>query len=158
MLKFRGSLTSGSRERCCRRMGFLSIGIMIGVSHAYFCTITKADDLAQQNPLNDLAPSDSWQQANELLATGGSLTDVTYHLENYLRRGRATLESQSQMPVSDVEAWSLLGRVHAMNEKEDKALAAFEAGRKALEAGHGGANIAGEMLTVSPPLKQSERR
>ena len=54
------------------------------------------------------------------------------------------------MPVSDVEAWSLLGSVHAMNEKEDKALAAFEAGRKALEAGHGGANIAGEMLTVSP--------
>ena len=57
------------------------------------------------------------------------------------------------MPVSDVEAWSLLGRVHAMNEKEDKALAAFEAGRKALEAGHGGANIAGEMLTVSPPFR-----
>lgn len=54
------------------------------------------------------------------------------------------------MPVSEVEAWSLLGRVHAMNEKEDKALAAFEAGRKALEAGQGGANIAGEMLTVSP--------
>jgi hypothetical protein len=37
-----------------------------------------------------------------------------------------------------------------MNEKEDKALAAFEAGRKALEAGNGGADIAGEMLTVSP--------
>jgi hypothetical protein len=36
-----------------------------------------------------------------------------------------------------------------MNEKEDKALAAFEAGRKALEAGQGGRNIAGEMLTVS---------
>jgi hypothetical protein len=40
-----------------------------------------------------------------------------------------------------------------MNEKEDKALAAFEAGRKALEAGHGGANIAGEMLTVSVILQ-----
>lgn len=53
------------------------------------------------------------------------------------------------MPVSEVEAWSLLGRVHAMNEKEDRALAAFEAGRKALEAGQGGQNIAGEMLTVS---------
>jgi peroxin-5 len=100
-------------------------------------------------PFNDLAPSDSWQQANELLASGGSLSDVTYHLENYLRRGRATLESQGQMPVSEVEAWSLLGRVHAMNEKEDKALAAFEAGRKALEVGQQGQNIAGEMLTVS---------
>jgi peroxin-5 len=105
--------------------------------------------LAQQNPFNDLAPSDSWQQANELLATGGSLTDVTYHLENYLRRGRATLESQSRMPVSEVEAWSLLGRVHAMNEKEDKALSAFEAGRKALESGQGGGDVAGELLTVS---------
>jgi hypothetical protein len=43
-----------------------------------------------------------------------------------------------------------------MNEKEDKALAAFEAGRKALEAGHGGANIAGEMLTVSFVLLEAE--
>lgn len=65
------------------------------------------------------------------------------------------------MPVSEVEAWSLLGRVHAMNEKEDKALAAFEAGRKALESGHGGTNVAGEMLTVSHalhhvPLTQKE--
>jgi peroxin-5 len=109
----------------------------------------EADFAAAQTPFNDLKPADSWQQANELLATGGSLTDVTYHLENYLRRGRATLESQSEMVVSEVEAWSLLGRVHAMNEKEDKALAAFEAGRKALEAGQGGQNIAGEMLTVS---------
>lgn len=41
-----------------------------------------------------------------------------------------------------------------MNEKEDRALAAFEAGRKALEAGQGGQNIAGEMLTVS--LQPSE--
>jgi len=131
---------------------------MTGVGHPHLRMWATTDYPAQRNPLNDLAPSGSWQQANELLATGGSLTDVTYHLENYLRRGRATLESQAQMPVSDVEAWSLLGRVHAMNEKEDKALAAFEAGRKALEAGNGGANIAGEMLTVSPPLEQSVRR
>jgi peroxin-5 len=62
------------------------------------------------------------------------------------------------MPVSDVEAWSLLGRVHAMNEKEDKALAAFEAGRKALESGPGGESVAGEMLTVSSSLCPSAVR
>lgn len=43
----------------------------------------------------------------------------------------------------------MLGRVHAMNEKEEQALAAFEAGRDALQAGQGGENKAGEMLTVS---------
>jgi peroxin-5 len=62
------------------------------------------------------------------------------------------------MPISDVEAWSLLGRVHAMNEKEDKALAAFEAGRKALESGPGGESVAGEMLTVSSSLCPSAVR
>ena len=53
------------------------------------------------------------------------------------------------MPASEVEAWSLLGRVHAMNEKEDRALTAFEAGRRALERPGASKNGAGEMLTVS---------
>lgn len=53
------------------------------------------------------------------------------------------------MPASEVEAWSLLGRVHAMNEKEDRALTAFEAGRRALEQPGASRNGAGEMLTVS---------
>lgn len=75
---------------------------------------------------------------------------MTSHLENYLRRSRATPFDASQMPASEVEAWSLLGRVHAMNEKEDKALAAFEAGRKALEQPDMPKAGAGEMLTVSP--------
>lgn len=108
--------------------------------------LTGAGD---QTAHNHLSPQESWERANELLAQGGSLSDVTSLLENYLRRGRATPETSADMPVSEVEAWSLLGRVHAMNEKEDKALAAFEAGRKALESGQGGQNVAGEMLTVS---------
>ena len=53
------------------------------------------------------------------------------------------------MPASEVEAWSLLGRVHAMNEKEDRALTAFEAGRRALDRPGASRNGAGEMLTVS---------
>lgn len=100
-------------------------------------------------PFNHLSPDQSWQQANELLASSGSLSDVTLHLENYLRRSRAEPFEPDMLPASEVEAWSLLGRVHAMNEKEDKALAAFEAGRRALDQVGTSKNGAGEMLTVS---------
>ena len=73
---------------------------------------------------------DAWTQANHLLNSGGSLTDATLMLESYIRRGTDIL---SQDPARQLEAWSLLGRVHAMNEKEEKALLAFEEGRQAIQ-------------------------
>ena len=81
-----------------------------------------------------------------MFASGGSLTEVTQHLEHFLQ---AYDSATRQLPVSRVEAWSLLGRVHAMNEKEEQALAAFEAGRDVLQNGAQGESKAGEMLTVS---------
>lgn len=64
---------------------------------------------------------------------------------------RATQEDYRQLQVTDVEAWSLLGRIHAMNEKEDQALLAFAEGRRALEGEDVGRHkAAGEILTVSP--------
>jgi hypothetical protein len=160
----RESTMSGNRGSWFPRMGFLKQGITTGVSvnkglsrldsrlgftRRELASRPSLTTTGNQSEHNHLSPQDSWTRANELLAQGGSLSDVTALLENYLRRGRSTIEAQAEMPVSEVEAWSLLGRVHAMNEKEDKALAAFEAGRKALEAGQGGTNVAGEMLTVS---------
>jgi len=60
------------------------------------------------------------------------------------------MEDYQQLQVTDVEAWSLLGRTHAMNEKEEKALSAFEEGRRTLEGEDAGREkVAGEMLTVS---------
>lgn len=51
--------------------------------------------------------------------------------------------------MGDVEVWTLLGRTHAMNEKEEKALAAFAQGRAAID-GTGGREqpMTGELLTV----------
>lgn len=88
---------------------------------------------------------DAWTQANHLLNSGGSLTDATLMLESYIRRGTETI---AQDPTRQLEAWSLLGRVHAMNEKEEKALSAFEEGRQAIQGNENSAVI-GEMLTVS---------
>jgi len=88
---------------------------------------------------------DAWTQANHLLNSGGSLTDATLMLESYLRRG---VDATAEDPARQLEAWSLLGRVHAMNEKEEKALLAFEEGRQAIRGTENSAVI-GEMLTVS---------
>ncbi len=72
-------------------------------------------------------------------------------LETFLQRARQ--EDYRQLQVTDVEAWSLLGRTHAMNEKEEKALSAFEEGRGVLQGEDAGREkVAGEMLTVRPVL------
>jgi peroxin-5 len=73
---------------------------------------------------------------------------------------RATAEDYRAVQATDVEAWSLLGRTHAMNEKEEKALSAFQQGQRALEGEDAGREkVAGEMLTVSsacsPPRPQN---
>ncbi|WVR03382.1 hypothetical protein IAU60_000373 [Kwoniella sp. DSM 27419] len=88
-----------------------------------------------------------WAEANHLLSSGGSLSTAASMLESFLRR--ATAQDHTHLGVSSTEAWSLLGRVHAMDEKEDKALRAFEQGRKALEKEGvlGKEAVAGEMLT-----------
>ncbi|WVQ93997.1 hypothetical protein IAU59_001075 [Kwoniella sp. CBS 9459] len=88
-----------------------------------------------------------WTEANELLTSGGSLSTAASMIESFLRR--STSQDRSDLGVTATEAWSLLGRVHAMDEKEEKALRAFEAGRKALEEEGvtGREAIAGEMMT-----------
>lgn len=64
---------------------------------------------------------------------------------------RSTPQERIQINVSLTEAWATLGRVHAMDEKEEKALEAFQAGSKTLEQEGitGKEGVAGEMLTVS---------
>ncbi|WWC57856.1 uncharacterized protein I303_100391 [Kwoniella dejecticola CBS 10117] len=88
-----------------------------------------------------------WNEANEIVNTGGSLTKAGLMLESFVQR--STAQDRQNIGVSATEAWSLLGRVHAMDEKEDQALKAFEEGRKTLgeEGIRGKEKIAGEMLT-----------
>lgn len=64
---------------------------------------------------------------------------------------RSTPQERTQINVSLTEAWATLGRVHAMDEKEEKALEAFQEGSKTLEQEGvtGREGVAGEMLTVS---------
>jgi peroxin-5 len=89
---------------------------------------------------------DAWSEAQHLLGSGGSLTDATLLLETYIRRG--TDLNLDKPAARQLEAWSLLGRVHAMNEKEEKALLAFDEGRQAIP-GNEQSGAIGEMLTVS---------
>ncbi|OCF33079.1 hypothetical protein I316_05124 [Kwoniella heveanensis BCC8398] len=88
-----------------------------------------------------------WTEANELLLSGGSLSTAASMIESFLQR--STAQDRSELGVSATQAWSLLGRVHAMDEKEEKAMRAFQEGRKALEEEGvtDKAAIAGEMLT-----------
>ena len=88
----------------------------------------------------------AWDEANRLLNSGGSLTDATLLLETYIRRGTAA--DFARPDASQLDAWSLLGRTHAMNEKEEKALSAYEEGREAIK-GNEQSPVIGEMLTVS---------
>jgi peroxin-5 len=67
-------------------------------------------------------------------------------VESFIRRISAAELAEANL--TEVDAWSMLGRIHAMNEKEEKALSAFEEGRKLLEAKPEETNGAGEMLTV----------
>jgi peroxin-5 len=91
-------------------------------------------------------PQEAWTEANRLLNSGGSLTDATLLLESYLRR--AADVNAGEPAAKELAAWSLLGKTHAMNEKEEKALAAFEEGRQAIKGGGAEAGM-GDMLTVS---------
>ncbi len=107
--------------------------------------------LASPNRFDTLNPSSAWAEANRLLASGRSPSEATMLLETFLQRARQ--EDYRQLQVTDVEAWSLLGRTHAMNEKEEKALSAFEEGRGVLQGEDAGREkVAGEMLTVRPVL------
>ena len=74
--------------------------------------------------------AEAWREANRLFASGGSLAEVTLLLETFI--SRASTDDYAQVGASEVEAWSLLGQTHAMNEKEEKALSAFEEGRRAM--------------------------
>jgi peroxin-5 len=104
--------------------------------------------VASSDPSTNLSVTAAWAEANRLLSTGGSLSEATSLLETFLQR--ATAEDYHAVQATDVEAWSLLGRTHAMNEKEEKALSAFQQGQRALEGEDAGREkVAGEMLTVS---------
>lgn len=73
------------------------------------------------------------------------MTDATLLLETYIRRGIDTGMHGSR---EELEAWTLLGKTHAMNEKEEKALSAFEEGRRSIKGDSAGQGM-GDMLTVS---------
>ena len=104
--------------------------------------------VASPNHFDSRTPAASWVEANRLLASGGSLNDAAMLLEVFLQRARQ--EDYLQLQITDIEAWSLLGRTYAMNEKEEKALAAFEEGRRNLQGEDAGRyKQAGEMLTVN---------
>ena len=95
------------------------------------------------------SPVGAWHEANRILSSGGSLKDATVLLETFI--SSASAEDYAQVQASEVEAWSLLGRTHAMNEMEEKALSAFEEGREALNGVDATQiNGVGELLTASP--------
>ncbi|KIR63778.1 peroxisome targeting signal receptor [Cryptococcus bacillisporus CA1873] len=97
--------------------------------------------------LSSLSASYLWTEANHLLASGGSLSEAAIMIEQFITR--STLQERTQINVSLTEAWATLGRVHAMDEKEEKALEAFQEGSKTLEQEGvtGKESVAGEMLT-----------
>ncbi|WWC85554.1 uncharacterized protein L201_000418 [Kwoniella dendrophila CBS 6074] len=109
--------------------------------------LTRGYEHATENIHDTSELAALWAEANHIVLGGGSLTQAGLMLESFIQRSTA-LDRQS-LNVSATEAWSLLGRVHAMDEKEEQALRAFEQGRKALveEGVAGREGIAGEMLT-----------
>ncbi|ORX33557.1 hypothetical protein BD324DRAFT_639280 [Kockovaella imperatae] len=101
----------------------------------------SADDGIPRHREYDFAPNEetqlsnvaeAWHEAKRLLSVGGSLSEATTLLESFIHR--ASAEDYAEVNASVVEAWSLLGRTHAMNEKEEKALSAFEEARRAIES------------------------
>lgn len=96
------------------------------------------------NKYDGMPPAEAWAQSQQVLASGGSLSDGALLIETFLRR--ATDADVAAAGVTRTQAWAVLGRTQAENEMEDKALAAFEQGRKTImELGADGA--AGELLT-----------
>ncbi|WWD22321.1 hypothetical protein CI109_106812 [Kwoniella shandongensis] len=134
------------------QLDFGQFGLGNGISDDLFRTddgvpSLKRYEYASPTAHDNLAPAALWAEANHILSSGGPLSTAATMLESFIRR--ATSEDREQLGVSRTEAWSLLGRVHAMDEKEEKALAAFDEGRKVLEEEgvRGKEAIAGEMLT-----------
>ena len=107
---------------------------------------------ALPNRFDAMEAQEAWNEAQRLLGSGGSLTDATLMLETFIRRG--TDLDLNKPAARQLEAWSLLGRVHAMNEKEEKALLAFDEGRQAIP-GNEQSTAIGEMLTVSNASKRA---
>ncbi|WRT63596.1 uncharacterized protein IL334_000519 [Kwoniella shivajii] len=108
---------------------------------------SRGYDFASSNIHDSSNIAALWAAANHILSAGGSLSEAGLMLESFVRR--STAQERGILNVSATEAWSLLGRVHAMDEKEDQALRAFEEGRKVLEQEgvKGKEGVAGEMLT-----------
>ncbi|WVQ80474.1 hypothetical protein IAT38_002579 [Cryptococcus sp. DSM 104549] len=104
-------------------------------------------EFAADNVHDSMSASFLWAESNRILSSGGALSSAASMLESFIQRSNA--QERAQIGVSATEAWALLGRVHAMDEKEEKALASFQEGRKVLqEEGAGGKEaVAGEMLT-----------
>lgn len=96
------------------------------------------------NKFDDLMPTEAWIEANRVLSSSGSLSDGALLIETFLRR--ATDADIAAVNTSRAQAWSILGRTHAENEMEDRALQAFEEGRKALME-NPAPEAAGELLT-----------
>ncbi|KAK4686509.1 peroxin-5, partial [Tremellales sp. Uapishka_1] len=88
------------------------------------------------------SPVLAWAEANQIMSAGGSLSDAALYLESVLLN--ATPQEYSSLQTDELAVWTLLGRCHAMNEKEEKALQAFEEARSRLE---GNTSVAGELLT-----------
>ncbi|WVW81525.1 hypothetical protein I302_103520 [Kwoniella bestiolae CBS 10118] len=108
---------------------------------------SRGYDYASNNVHDSTELAALWTEANRIVTEGGSLTQAGLMLESFVRR--STAQDRQQINVSATEAWSLLGRVHAMDEKEEPAMRAFEEGRKSLvgEGVRGKEGVAGEMLT-----------
>lgn len=96
------------------------------------------------NKYDSLAPVAAWHEATNVLSAGGALSDGALLIETFLRR--ATDAEVAQAGVTRSQAWAVLGRTQAENEMEDKALAAFEQGRKTIME-PGADRAAGELLT-----------
>lgn len=96
------------------------------------------------NKFDNLMPTEAWIEANRMLSSSGSLSDGALLIETFLRR--ATDADMAAVNTSRAAAWSILGRTHAENEMEDRALQAFEEGRKALME-NPAPEAAGELLT-----------
>ncbi|BEI83734.1 hypothetical protein CcaverHIS002_0403380 [Cutaneotrichosporon cavernicola] len=100
---------------------------------------------ANPNKFDVMSPVQAWNEASRLLSAGGSLSDSALMIETFLRR--ATPAEVEQSGVTRAAAWAILGRTQAENEMEDKALAAFEEGRKAIADDPAARQVAGELLT-----------
>lgn len=106
-------------------------------------------DPASENPFDHLSPQACYATADRLLYTGGSLSDAALLLESFVQR--ATTEDYQATQQTETGVWTLLGNTHAMDEKEEKAVAAYQRGLRALELGDQGntEKVTGELLTVS---------